>query len=58
MIVCLWITFFIYATVIKTENIQTIKDDLQKAIAKGEYIVNTIEAFGMINKEVNITSDG
>jgi len=57
MLVCLWITFFIYATVIKTENIQTIKDDLQKAIANGEYIVNTIEALGMVNKEVNIKSD-
>jgi len=57
MIVCLWITFFIYATVIKAENIQTIKDDLQKAIANGEYIVNTIEALGMVNKEVNITND-
>jgi L-lactate dehydrogenase complex protein LldG len=45
------------ATVIKAENIQTIKDDLQKAIVQGEYIVNTIEALGMVNKEVNITSD-
>src|SRR5674476_648863 len=45
------------ATVIKVENIQTIKDDLQKAIANGMYVVNTIEALGMINKEVNITSD-
>ena len=45
------------ATVIKAENIQTIKDDLQKDIAKGAYIVNTIEALGMVNKEVNITSD-
>jgi len=45
------------ATVFKAENIQTIKDDLQKAIANGAYIVNTIEALGMVNKEVNITSD-
>jgi len=45
------------ATVIKVENIQTIKDDLQKDIANGEYIVNTIEALGIVNKEVNITSD-
>lgn len=45
------------ATVIKAENIQTIKDDLQKAIANGAYIVNTIEALGMVNKEVNITSN-
>jgi L-lactate dehydrogenase complex protein LldG len=45
------------ATVFKAENIQTIKDDLQKAIANGEYIVNTIEALGMVNKEINITSD-
>jgi len=45
------------ATVIKAENIQTIKDDLQKAIASGAHIVNTIEALGMVNKEVNITSD-
>ena len=45
------------ATVIKAENIQTIKDDLQKDIANGAYIVNTIEAIGMVNKEVNITSD-
>ena len=45
------------ATVIKAENSQTIKDDLQKAIANGAYIVNTIEALGLISKEVNITSD-
>lgn len=45
------------ATVIKAGNIQTIKDDLQKAIANGAYIVNTIEALGMVNKEVNITSN-
>ena len=45
------------ATVIMAENIQTIKDDLQKDIANGAYIVNTIEALGMVNKEVNITSD-
>src|SRR5665647_1448923 len=45
------------ATVIKAENIQTIKDDLQKAIASGAHIVNTIEALGMVNKEVNITND-
>jgi L-lactate dehydrogenase complex protein LldG len=45
------------ATVIKAENIQTIKEDLQKDIADGAYIVNTIEALGMVNKEVNITSD-
>jgi L-lactate dehydrogenase complex protein LldG len=45
------------ATVIKVENIQTIKDDLQKAIENEMYVVNTIEALGMINKEVNITSD-
>ena len=44
------------ATVIMAENIQTIKDDLQKAIANGEYIVNTIEALGLVNKEVNISS--
>lgn len=45
------------ATVIKAGNIQTIKDDLQKAIANGAYIVNTIETLGMVNKEVNITSN-
>lgn len=45
------------ATVIKTENIQTIKDDLQKDITNGEYIINTIKVLGMVNKEVNITSD-
>src|SRR5665647_1070923 len=45
------------ATVIMAENIQTIKDDLQKDIANGAYIVNTIEALGMVNKDVNITSD-
>src|SRR5665647_474162 len=45
------------ATVIMDENIQTIKDDLQKAIANGEYIVNTIEVLGLVNKEVNISSD-
>src|SRR5665647_374639 len=45
------------ATVFKAENIQTIKDDLQKDIANGVYIVNTIEALGVINKEVNISSD-
>src|SRR5665647_1082478 len=45
------------AIVIIAENIQTIKDDLQKDIANGEYIVNTIEALGIVNKEVNIKSD-
>lgn len=45
------------ATVIKAGNIQTIKDDLQKAMANEAYIVNTIEALGMVNKEVNITSN-
>lgn len=45
------------ATAIKVENIQTIKDDLQKSIADGKYVVNTIEALGMINKEVSVTSD-
>lgn len=45
------------AIMIIAKNIQTIKDDLQKDIANGEYIVNTIEALGMVNKEVNITSD-
>lgn len=45
------------ATVIKAGNIQTIKDDLQKVMANGAYIVNTIEALGMVNKEVNITSN-
>ena len=45
------------AIVIIAKNIQNIKNDLQKDIANGEYIVNTIEALGMVNKEVNITSD-
>src|SRR5674476_354103 len=45
------------ATVIKVENIQTIKDDLQKAIADGMHVVNTIQALDMINKDINITSD-
>src|SRR5665647_914676 len=45
------------ATVIMAENIQTMKDDLQKAKANREYIVNTIEALGLVNKDVNISSD-
>ena len=45
------------ATVIKVENIQTIKDDLQKAIADGMHVVNTIQTLDMINKDINITSD-
>ena len=57
MIVCLWITFFIYATVIKAENIEIVKNDLQINIENGEYIVNTIEALGTVNKAVNISSD-
>ena len=45
------------ATVILAENIQIIKDDLQKDIENGEYIVNTIEVLGNLNKEINITSE-
>lgn len=45
------------ATVIMAENIQTMKDYLQKAKANREYIVNAIEALGLVNKDVNISSD-
>lgn len=44
-------------SVIRVESIQTIKDDLQKAMLNQEYIVNTIEALGMVNKEINISTD-
>jgi L-lactate dehydrogenase complex protein LldG len=45
------------ATVVKAENIQAIKDDLQKSVSNRQYVVNTIEALGVANKQVHITSD-
>ena len=45
------------ATVIKTENIQIIRDDLQKSLSNGERIVNTIEELGITGNDVTITSD-
>jgi L-lactate dehydrogenase complex protein LldG len=45
------------ATVIKIENIQTVQNDLQRNVSNAEYVINTIEALGRINKEVNITTN-
>ena len=45
------------ATAIWAENIQTVKDDLQKDITNGKYTVNTIKALGTVNEEVNISSN-
>jgi L-lactate dehydrogenase complex protein LldG len=45
------------ATAIWAEDIQTVKDDLQKDIANGKYTVNTIKALGTVNEQVNISSN-
>jgi Uncharacterized conserved protein len=45
------------AIAISVENIQTIKDDIKNGIEEGNYIVNTIEALGNINQEVDIITD-
>ncbi|KAA9034359.1 lactate utilization protein B/C [Ginsengibacter hankyongi] len=45
------------ATAVWVENVQTIKDDLQKNIAGGHYTINTTEVLGIVNEEININSN-
>ena len=45
------------ATVVKAGSIQTIKDEFQRGIENGEYIINTIETLGVENMQINNTSD-
>jgi L-lactate dehydrogenase complex protein LldG len=44
------------AIVIKIENIQIVKNDLQRNLENGAYVINAVEALGTVSKAINIST--
>jgi L-lactate dehydrogenase complex protein LldG len=40
---------------IETENLEILRKDLELSLKKGEYVVNTIPAIGLVNTEIDIS---